>query len=141
MKRLPDVAMKECLKELRAACRLPIDPAAIETVDRWLRPNFESILGNPDGPKRWSDHGQRMRDNGRYLGTFADFFASHAEVATVGIKELTRAFDLVRAECTVRAERRPLSWEYCNPPPPPGGEEQQPAEDFLRALAKVVEPV
>jgi len=141
MKRLPDVAMKECLRELRAACRLPIDPAAIEKVDGWLRPNFERILGNAEGPKRWSDHGQRMRDNGRYLGTFADFFASHADATTVGIAELTRAFDLVRAECTVKAERRPLAWEYCNPAPPPGGgDEEQPAEQFLRAITRVPEP-
>jgi hypothetical protein len=139
MRRLPDIAIKECLVELRAACRLPIDEPALETVVGWLRPNFERILGNPEGPRRWADHGQRMRDNARHLGGFADFFASHAEVDRIGITELTRAYEMIRADCTVRSERTPVAWEYCNPPKPPGV--FTPAEDFLRAMAPTPEPV
>ena len=45
MKRLPDVAIKECVAELRAACRLPVEQAALDVVVDWLRPNFERILG------------------------------------------------------------------------------------------------
>ncbi len=78
MKRLPEIAMKECVGELRAACRLPIDEAALEKMLDPLRHNFERILANPDGVKRWADHGQRMRNNGRHLGALADFFGDRA---------------------------------------------------------------
>src|SRR5437773_9241268 len=73
MKRLPDIAIKECVRELRAACRLPIDQAALDLVVDWLRPNFELSLAHPEGGRRWADHGHRMRDNARYRGAFADF--------------------------------------------------------------------
>ena len=115
MRRLPDIAMKECVAELRAACRLPIEPEALEQLCDRLRPNFERILANPDGPKRWADHGQRMRDNGRHLGALADFYGSRAGV--VGEYALTRAFQAVREDCTVRAEATPLAYEYCRPEP------------------------
>ena len=111
MRRLPDIAIKECVRELRAACRLPIDESALATLVDWLRPNFERILGHPEGGKRWADHGQRMRDNGRHLGAFADFFGKDREA--IGLDELTRAFEIVQADCTVRAERTVVAWEYC----------------------------
>jgi len=65
MRRLPDIAIRECVGELRAACRLPIDQEALGVLIERLRPNFERILAHPDGVKRWADHGQRMR---RFLG-------------------------------------------------------------------------
>ena len=147
MKRLPEIALKECISEFRAACRLPIDEHGVETVAGWLRPNFERILGHPDGGKRWADHGQRMRDNARHLGAFADFFGSHSGAEAVGVEELTRAFELVRADCTVRAERTPVAWEYCRETPAPDAREGRPlpnvrhAEEFLRAVAPAPEPV
>jgi hypothetical protein len=137
MKKMSDVAVRECVAELRAACRLPIDQPALDTVVGWLRPNFERILDHPDGVKRWGDHGQRMRDNARHLGGFADFFGSHAESNTIGIEELKRAFQIIRADCTVRAERTPVAWEYCNKAPV----DAAPAEAFLRAAAPEPEPV
>jgi hypothetical protein len=145
MKRLPDIAIKECVRELRAACRMPIDEAALATLVGWLRPNFERILGHPDGGRRWADHGYRMRDNARHLGAFADFFGSHAEIETIGLEELSRAFQMVRADCTVRAERTPVAWEYCREDPPaPHQERRLPdatqAEDFLRSVARTPEP-
>jgi hypothetical protein len=137
MKRLPDIAIKECTAELRAACRLPVDQAAIELLESWLRPNFERILAHPEGGKRWADHGQRMRDNARYLGTFADFFASHAGCEQVGGDELTRAFQVIRADCTVRAEVTPVAYEYCRGVPVDAGR----AEAFLHDVAPVPESV
>jgi hypothetical protein len=137
MKRLPDIAMKECLQELRAACRLPIEQAGIELLTEWLRPNFERILGHPEGGRRWADHGQRMRDNARYLGGFADFFASHTSADRVGVEELKRAFAVVRADCTVRAERTPLAYEYCREVPVDASD----AETFLQAVVPIPEPV
>jgi hypothetical protein len=116
MRRLPDTAIRECVVELRAACRLPIDQQALEVLIERLRPNFERILGHPDGPRRWADHGQRMRDNGRHLGALADFYGDRDRV--VGIEALTRAFQAVRQDCTVRAETTPLAFEYCSPPDP-----------------------
>jgi hypothetical protein len=115
MRRLPDIAIKECLGELRAACRLPIDQDALDMIVERLRPNFEQILGHPDGVKRWADHGQRMRNNGRYLGALADFYGSRA--GKVSVEALERAFQAVREDCTVRAEVTPLAYEYCKVPP------------------------
>jgi hypothetical protein len=137
MKRLPDIAIKECVSELRAACRRPIDQPALDTVVEWLRPNFEQILGHPEGGRRWADHGQRMRDNARHLGAFADFFGCHTGADRIGIDELTRAFQIIRADCTVRAERTPVAYEYCrNVPVDAAG-----AEEFLHTATRLPEPV
>jgi hypothetical protein len=137
MRRLPDIAIKECTAELRAACRLPVDQAGIELLEAWLRPNFERILAHPDGGRRWADHGQRMRDNARFLGAFADFFASHTSRATIGVEDLTRAFEVIRADCTVRAEATTLAYEYCKDVPVDANR----AEEFLHAMAPIAEPV
>jgi len=133
MRRLPEIAMKECLNELRAACRLPIEDEAIDVLRERLRPNFERILAHADGAKRWADHGQRMRDNGRHLGALADFYASREGV--VGVKALMRAFQAVREDCTVRAESTPLAYEYCKPP----GESLD--DSAVQAGVRVPEPV
>ena len=136
MKRLPDIAIKECLNELRAACRLPIDQAALDMVVSWLRPNFEQILAHPEGGRRWADHGQRMRDNARHLGAFADFFGSHTGSDRVGLEELKRALGVIKADCTVRAERTPLAYEYCR-----NLAADASAEEFLQAAAPVAQAV
>lgn len=126
-----DMAMNECVLELRAACRRPVDQAALETVMSWVRPNFERLLDRTDGKKRWADLGPRARDNGRHWGALADFFASHAEAPVIGIEELTRAATMVRADCTVRAERTPVAWEFCPDIPV----DVTAAEMFLRTVA------
>jgi len=135
MKRLPEIALKECVGEIRAACRLPIDEAALQAILDWVRPNFEQILAHPDGGKRWADHGQRMRDNGRHLGALADFFGS--ATGRVGIEELKQAFAMVSADCTVRAEVTPVAFEYCRGVPV----DAQPAEEFLQTVMPEPEPV
>jgi hypothetical protein len=99
------LAIDQCVAELRAACRRSIDPRALEMLIDRLRPRFEDVLDHPEGPLRWTDHGQRMRDNARHLGALADFFAHQSEAAIVGIGELLQAFSLVEAACTVGAER------------------------------------
>lgn len=110
MARLSEKAMSECLVELRAACRRPIDPPALDAVSGWLRPQFEEILDHPDGGVRWADHGHVMRDNGRHLGALADFFGYRADVTVVRVDELKQAFELVRSACRVRVDAdRPAS--------------------------------
>lgn len=137
MKKLSEIALKECIVELRAACRLSIDPQALETMMSWVRPQFVQILDHHDGGRRWADHGQQMRDNGRYLGTFADFFARHTKTATVGIDEITRAFEILKADCTVRGERTAFSYFYCSGTT----HDVKSAEDFLRVVAPAPELV
>ena len=140
MRRLPDIAIRECVGELRAACRLPIDQAALEKLIDRLRPNFERILGHPDGTRRWADHGQRMRDNGRHLGALADFYAGRAGV--VDEPALMRAFDAIHEDCTVRAESLPLAYEYCRDPPDARSQNDEKDEaQAVRARARVPEPV
>jgi len=131
MKTVPEIALQECIGEFRAACRRPIDQAAVDTVAEWLRPNFDRILNRLDGGKRWADHGQRMRDNSRHLGALADFFGSHAGVPTVGIEQLSQAWAMLRADCTTKGQRTPLAYEYCTDAPV----DARAAEEFLRAIA------
>lgn len=107
MKRMSVRALDECIAELRAACRRPVDQQALDDLLACLRPQFEEILDHPDGPARWADHGQRMRDNGRYLGSLADFFGHHARVRIVGSHELAQAFSMVRDACAVGLELSP----------------------------------
>lgn len=121
MRRLPDIAIRECLGEFRAACRLPIDDVALEALVERLRHNFERILAHIDGPRRWADHGQRMRNNARHLGALADFYGSRD--GFVAKDAIEQAFAAVREDCTVRAESTPLAFEYCTVPPPGGGGE------------------
>ena|SRR5687767_15730777 len=137
MKRLPEIAIAECVRELRAACRLQIDQPGLDLIVSWLRPNFERILGHPDGGKRWADHGQRMRDNARHLGSFADFFGSHTGNESIGPEELKRALAIIKADCTVRAERTPVAWEYCREVPL----DVRQAEEFLHGVAPIPETV
>jgi hypothetical protein len=101
---LSESAMQECVVELRAACRRPIDDAALAALLDSLRPNFQQILDRPEGRAHWTDHGRHMRDNGRYLGCLADFFSYQSDVDVVGTNELMRAFALVRDACRVGAE-------------------------------------
>lgn len=107
MSNLSDAAIVECVGELRAACRRPIDETALATLLDWLRPNFRQILDRPEGKAHWVDHGRHMRDNGRYLGALADFFAYSADVDVVGRNELMSAFAMVEAACRVGAECMP----------------------------------
>jgi hypothetical protein len=96
-------AIAECIAELRAACRRPIDEAALARLFDWLRPNFKEILDRPEGRAHWTDHGQHMRDNGRYLGALADFFSYQADADIVGTEQLMQAFGMVEAACRVGA--------------------------------------
>jgi hypothetical protein len=104
MNSMPEIAIAECLDELRAACRRPIDADALDAVVGWLRPQFEIILSHPEGRARWADHGQQMRDNGRHLGALADFFGYRSDVPVVTLYELSQAFDMVRGACRVRVD-------------------------------------
>ena len=131
MTRMSEIAIRECVAELTAASRRAVDHSALDTVVGWLRPQFEKILDRLDGPKRWAEHGERLRENSRHLGALADFFASHADLSMVGIDELTHAVKMVRADCTLRSERTPLAFQYC----PTAPVDASAAEAFLRTLA------
>ena len=128
MRRLPDIAFRECVNELRAACRLPIDDRALDELLEPLRANFDRILGGPEGPKRWADVGQRMRDNGRHLGALADFYGSPD--GFVGPDALNKAFTAIKDACTVDVETAPVAFRFCTPPPP--------AQDSTHADEKVL---
>jgi hypothetical protein len=133
--KMSEVAINECILEIRAACRRPIDEAALETMFSWMRSEFERILDRVDGKKRWADLGPRLRETGRFLGGFADFFASHTDAAAVGLEQLTQAITLVRADCTVRAERIPVAFEFCPKVPV----DVRATQEFLRNVAPVPE--
>src|SRR5262245_22984074 len=129
--KMSEIAIRECVAELSAGSRRPIETAAVETVVEWLRPQFEKILDRLDGARRWAEHGERLRENSRHMGALADFFGSHAGVEIVGIDQLSSALKMVRADCTVRSERTPLAFQYC----PTAPVDATAAEIFLRSLA------
>ncbi|HLG56588.1 MAG TPA: hypothetical protein VI485_14715 [Vicinamibacterales bacterium] len=135
MHKLSDIAIQECVAELRAASRRPIEQVALDTIVGWLRPQFERILDRVDGGKRWALHGQRVREKSRHIGALADFFGNHADVATVSVAEMTHAVRMAKADCTVRSARVPLAYEYCSMAPV----DSTAAEDFLRAIELVPE--
>ena len=110
---------------------------ALDTMLGWVRPDFERILDRLDGKRRWAEVGPRVRETGRHLGAFADFFASHAGAPVVGIEQLTHAMTMMRADCTVRAERTPVAWEFC----PRAPVNIRAAQEFLRTVAPVPELV
>jgi hypothetical protein len=122
-RRMSEMAVEQCVAELRAACRRPIDQQALDMLIGWLRPQFEEILDHPDGAARWADHGQRMRDNGRFIGALADFFGHHMDAGVVGANELTQAFRMVRAACWLGGDPTQAEW-------PDAG----PTEAFLRGM-------
>jgi hypothetical protein len=135
--KMSEVAINECVMELRAACRHAVDQPALDTMLGWVRPDFERILDRLDGKRRWADLGPRVRETGRYLGAFADFFASHSGAPVVGIEELSQAAAMMRADCTVRAERTPVAFEFCPRLPV----SVRAAQEFLRTMAPVPELV
>lgn len=135
MRTVSEVAIKECVAELEAACRRPIDPVALDTMVSWMRPSFERILDRTDGGRRWAEHGQRMRENSRHLGMLADFFGSHSGQALVGLEELTPAVAMMKADCTTKAERTAFAWQYCKDAPV----NSIAAEQFLRTVAPLPE--
>jgi hypothetical protein len=135
--KMSEIAINEISLELRAACRRAIDEPALDTMFGGVRPDFERILDRLDGRKRWAEVGPRMREAGRHLGAFADFFASHSGAAVVGIDELTHAMTMMRADCTVRAERTPVAWEFC----PHAPVNVRAAQEYLRTIAPVPELV
>jgi hypothetical protein len=137
MTKMSEVAITECVLELRAACRRPVNQLALDTLLGWVRPDFERILDRTDGRTRWAQLGPRVRETGRHLGALADFFASHAGSAVVGSEEIRQAVTMVRADCTVRAERTPVAYEFCPKVPV----DIRTAQEFLRSIAPVPELV
>ena len=127
---LAELAVTQCVGELQAAARRPIDKAALETLVGWLRPQFVDILNHAEGARRWAEHGHLLRDNARHIGALADFFANHASAQRIGIDELTPAFQMVRAACTVGADG----------PVPAPIDADGPAERLLRALSRSERP-
>ena len=108
-------AMNECKAWIRAACKSPMVEGALDQVLEPLRDKFQMRLDGADGPKTWADDTPKMRDNGRYMGVFAEFFAQGEPAVTV--KHLEAALCLVSAKCTVgKPPSGSLSgyWVYCD---------------------------
>jgi hypothetical protein len=137
MTSMSERAINECVAELKAASRRPVEEDALDTMLGWMRPQFQKLLDRVDGEKRWASHAENVRESGRHIGALADFFAHHFGSDKVGTEELTAAVKLVRADCTVRAERVPLAYQYCTRAPV----NSRSSEEFLRALAPVPELV
>src|SRR3981081_3467759 len=102
MTKMSELAINECVLELRAACRRPVDQPALDTIAGWVRADFERILDRLDGKNPREDG--RAAEVGRLLAPSGVFLGSHADSPVIGIHELTEAVTMARADCTVRAE-------------------------------------
>lgn len=101
MATLAEQAREECRREIKAACRIALDD---ETLDKFMdrfSGNFTRLCSDdPAGQKFWARVGQNMRDNGRYIGTFADFFSRNRRPAPkVTLDDLNLGLIMVRALC------------------------------------------
>ena len=116
MPKLSEQALSECRKELLAACRLPIDPQVLEEFLKKFIGNLENTLDHDPakGSTWWSQIGQKVRDNGRFIGTFAEFLAKDKSSQAVEMHELMVALIMVRATCGVkRGPRFVPFYEVC----------------------------
>jgi hypothetical protein len=48
--KMSEIAISECVVELRAACRHEVDQPALDTMLGWVRPDFERILDRAEDP-------------------------------------------------------------------------------------------
>jgi hypothetical protein len=99
---------------MEAACRIKIDEQAVNEL--WsldFKKQFEELLNDPvEGPKRWATDGALLRDNSRFIGAFAEFFANRQQKDSVGLPELLIATTIVSRTCgAVVPNVRPL--KYC----------------------------
>jgi len=96
---------------------LPFQPQAVERLLALVRPDFQRMLDDGDGvppeqqkgPRRWVADGPKLRDNGRFVGTLAEFFANREQKDHVGFGELFVALLIVQVECSAGAGEL----EYC----------------------------
>jgi hypothetical protein len=99
---------------MKAACRMEIDKQAVDELwTRDFKKRFEQLLDDPvEGPRRWATDGPLLRDNGRFIGTFAEFFANRNQKDRVELPELLIATTIVSRTCEAFAPNvQPL--KYC----------------------------
>ena len=100
---LSEQASLECRQEILAACRLTIEPKALDDFMDLFKSNFESLCDNPvTGYEYWARLGGNMRANGRYIGSFAEYLAKNKDNQLVEWFELIVALEMVRLTCDDR---------------------------------------
>jgi hypothetical protein len=117
-RKLSQQAIEECVRELLSACRMPIKSGAVAEIVKQLAPQFKKLLDGDDGPQVWARTGPLMRDNGRFLGTWAEFIANRKGKARVEEDDVMAAFQIVREQCkALRAPTGvPQPLVYCSEP-------------------------
>lgn len=118
-KTLGQQAIEECLRELVSACRMPIKSGALTPIVKMFDRRFRELLDADDGPRVWARTGPLMRDNSRFLGTLAEFFANRNGKARVELEDLNAALQLVRDQCLAFRPPRGVSEPmiYCTEVP------------------------
>ena len=94
---------------------MPIKPAGLSSFVSLFKNRFDELLGGKGGPNQWAVAGPLMRDNSRFVGTFAEFFANRKQKAFVDRDELMLAVALVKVQCqALQAAGQVLEGlEYC----------------------------
>jgi hypothetical protein len=116
-RKLSQQAIEECVRELLSACRMPIKPGAVASVVKHFAPRFKELLDADNGAQVWATTGPPMRDNGRFIGTWAEFIARGKKRARVEEEDLMTAVQMVSAQCpAVRSQTgAPQPLIYCEP--------------------------
>jgi hypothetical protein len=102
MSQLSERAREECRREIVAACRLSMDAGVLDAFLDKFTANFVRLCDGPNGATYWAQHGQAMRDNGRFIGTIAEYLAKNKAPRTVSMHELMVGLIIVRATCDDR---------------------------------------
>lgn len=109
-------ALAECRQEVRQAIReIPVDETVLDAFAELFVADFSHILSHPRGAAIWRRDGYSVRRLGRYIGTIAEFYAVAAGHGIVTRTHLTKALQVVRPECKLRAlEEGGRRQEYCS---------------------------
>jgi hypothetical protein len=132
--KLSEQAIGECVRELKAACRLPIKNNALLDIISLVRQNFEEQLDDPaEGPRRWVRDGPKLRDNGRFMGALAEFFTNREGKTDVGFGELLAALLIVQVKCSAGTDEL----RYCQNAAPDYDATRLLISDFLNQMSRL----
>ena len=113
-------ALKIFRGEISNGIKGGVDEADLEAFVELFAADFDHMLSHEQGEARWRKDGPRVKELGRYLGTFADFFASSATPKRpVRTPDLKEALAIIKPRCTLPEPEGQQRREYCKSVPIP----------------------
>lgn len=107
-------ALKIFRGEIRNGIKGEVDEAELDAFVELFAADFDNLLSGEQGDAAWRKDGPRLRELGRYLGTFAEFFASSASPKRpVRTQDLKDALAVIKPKCTLPEPEGQQRREYC----------------------------